>query len=134
MTAYADIQVAIDALKEGALDFIVKPWQNEKLLATVRTAALVNQEKRKVRQLRYQRKGILAAFDKQYEPLRGEAESIREIKKTIAKVAPTDAAVLILGENGTGKEVIAREIHRQSLRHDEVFMSVDLGALSDTLF
>ncbi len=134
MTAYADIQVAIDALKEGALDFIVKPWQNEKLLATVRTAALVNQEKRKVRQLRYQCKGILAAFDKQYEPLRGEAESIREIKKTIAKVAPTDAAVLILGENGTGKEVIAREIHRQSLRHDEVFMSVDLGALSDTLF
>lgn len=134
MTAYADIQVAIDALKEGALDFIVKPWQNEKLLATVRTAALVNQEKRKVRQLRYQRKGILAAFDKQYEPLRGEAESIREIKKTIAKVAPTDAAVLILGENGAGKEVIAREIHRQSLRHDEVFMSVDLGALSDTLF
>ncbi len=134
MTAYADIQVAIDALKEGALDFIVKPWQNEKLLTTVRTAAVVNQEKRKVRQLRSQRKGILAAFDKQYEPLRGNAESIREIRKTISKVAPTDAAILILGENGTGKEVIAREIHRQSNRFDEVFMSVDLGSLSDSLF
>lgn len=134
MTAYADIQVAIDALKDGALDFIVKPWQNEKLLTTVRTAAVVNQEKRKVRQLRSQRKGILSALDKQHEPLRGNAEGIREIKRTISKVAPTDAAVLILGENGTGKEVIAREIHRQSNRADEVFMAVDLGSLSDTLF
>jgi two-component system, NtrC family, response regulator HydG len=134
MTAYADIQVAIDAIKDGALDFIIKPWQNEKLLATVKTACVVSQEKKKVKQLRSQQKGIIAAFDKRYEPLIGESEPIVSIQRVIEKVAPTDAEILILGENGTGKEVIAREIHRQSNRADGVFMSVDLGSLSGTLF
>jgi two-component system response regulator HydG len=134
MTAYADIQVAVDAIRDGALDFIVKPWENEKLLATVKTAFVVSQEKRKVKQLKTQQKGIIAAFDKRYEPLIGNSQAMAQIKRTIEKVAATDAEILILGENGTGKEVIAREIHRQSSRADGVFMSVDVGSLSESLF
>jgi two-component system, NtrC family, response regulator HydG len=134
MTAYADIQLAVEAVKDGALDFIVKPWQNEKLVASVKTALIVSQEKKKVKQLKTQQKGIIAAFGKSYEPLIGNAPSIVTIRRTIEKVAPTDAEVLILGENGTGKEVIAREIHRQSHRSEGIFMSVDIGSLSETLF
>ncbi|HEY9049886.1 MAG TPA: sigma-54 dependent transcriptional regulator [Ohtaekwangia sp.] len=133
VTAYADIQVAIESMKEGALDFIVKPWQNEKLLATVKTACLLSQEKRKVKQLKWQQKSLASALDR-HEPLIGNSESIAAIRKTITKVAPTEAEVLILGQNGTGKEVIAREIHRQSHRGEGIFMAVDVGALSENLF
>lgn len=134
VTAYADIQVAVESIKEGALDFIVKPWQNEKLLATVKTANLVSQEKRKVRQLKSQQKSLVSALDQRYEPLIGKSEAISAIRKTIEKVAPTEAVVLILGQNGTGKEVIAREIHRHSLRSEGIFMAVDVGALSESIF
>lgn len=133
MTAFADISVAVESMREGALDFIVKPWQNEKLLATVRAAAVVSQEKRKVRQLKSQQKSLVNVMNHR-EPIVGNSEAIRSIQKTIDKVAPTEASVLILGQNGTGKEVVAREIHARSLRADCVFMSVDVGALSETLF
>jgi two-component system response regulator HydG len=134
ITAYADIQVAVESIKEGALDFIVKPWQNEKLLSTVKSAALLSQEKKKVRQLKSQQKSLVSALDQRYEPLIGDSEAMAAIRKTIEKVAPTAAEVLILGQNGTGKEVIAREIHRQSNRSEGIFMTVDVGALSETLF
>jgi DNA-binding NtrC family response regulator len=134
ITAYADIQVAVESIKEGALDFIVKPWQNEKLLATVKTANLVSQEKRNVRQLRSQQKSWASVLTASHEPLIGESEAIVSIRKTIAKVAPSEAEVLILGQNGTGKEVIAREIHHASGRRDGIFMSVDVGSLSENLF
>ena len=134
MTAFAEISVAVESIKEGALDFIVKPWQNEKLLTTVKTANLVSQEKKKVKQLKSQQKSLVSAFNQRYEPMIGESAAITSIRKTIQKVAPTEAEVLILGQNGTGKEVIAREIHRYSNRADGIFMTVDVGALSETLF
>jgi two-component system response regulator HydG len=134
ITAYADIQVAVESIKEGALDFIVKPWQNEKLLSTIKTANLVSQEKKKVRQLKSQQKSLVSALDQRYEPLIGKSEAMGLIRKTIEKVGPTDAEVLILGQNGTGKEVVAREIHKHSNRAEGIFMTVDVGALSETLF
>jgi two-component system response regulator HydG len=133
VTAYGDIQVAVESMKEGALDFIVKPWQNEKLLATVKTANLLSLEKRKVKQLKSQQKSIVSSLHR-YEPLIGVSEGISSIRKTIEKVAPTEAEILILGQNGTGKEVIAREIHRLSKRAEDIFMTVDVGALSENLF
>lgn len=134
LTAYADIHVAVESIKEGALDFIIKPWQNEKLLSTVKAANLVSQEKQKVKQLRSQQKSLVSALDQRYEPLIGESEMISSIRKTIEKVAPTEAEVLILGQNGTGKEIIAREIHRHSKRADGIFMVVDVGSLTESLF
>jgi two-component system response regulator HydG len=134
VTAFADIQVAVLSMKEGALDFIVKPWQNEKLLSTVKTANLVSQEKKKVKQLKLQQRSLVSALDQMYEPLIGESPAMADISKKIQKVAPTEAEVLILGQNGTGKEVIAREIHRHSKRADGIFMAVDVGSLSQTLF
>jgi len=133
MTAFADISVAVESIREGALDFVVKPWQNEKLLSTVRAANVVSQEKRKVRQLKSQQKSLASALN-HHEPLMGNSEAMRAIQKTIEKVAPTEASVLILGQNGTGKEVVAREIHARSHRADGIFMSVDVGSLSETLF
>lgn len=134
MTAFADIAVAVESIKEGALDFVVKPWQNEKLLATVKTANVVSQEKRKVKQLRSQQKSLASALNQRYDPMIGSSEAITSIRKSIAKVAPTDAEILILGQNGTGKEVVAREIHRNSGRADGIFLTVDVGAISETLF
>jgi two-component system response regulator HydG len=134
ITAFADISVAVESIKEGALDFIVKPWQNEKLLSTVKTANLLSQEKKKVRQLKSQQKSLVSSLDKRYEPLIGKSDAISAICKTIEKVAPTEAEVLILGQNGTGKEVIAHEIHRHSKRAEGVFMIVDVGSLSEMLF
>ena len=134
LTAYADIHVAVESMKEGALDFIVKPWENEKLLATVKTANALRQEKKKVTQLRQRQKSLVSALEPSYQPLLGVSEVINGIRSTIEKVAPTDAEVLILGANGTGKEVIAREIHRQSKRADGVFMTVDVGSLTESLF
>jgi DNA-binding NtrC family response regulator len=134
LTAYADIHNAVESIKEGALDFIVKPWQNDKLLSTVKTANVVSQEKKKVKQLTSQQKSLVSALDQRYEPLLGTSDHILAIRKTIEKVAPTEAEVLILGQNGTGKEVIAREIHRHSKRADGIFLAVDVGALTESLF
>ncbi len=134
LTAYADVHVAVESIREGALDFIVKPWQNEKLLATVKAANKLSQEKTKVRQLKSTQRSLISALEPPHEPLLGNTESIQTIRRMIEKVAPTDAEVLILGANGTGKEVIAREIHRQSGRAEGVFMTVDVGALTETIF
>lgn len=134
LTAYADIHLAVESIKEGALDFIVKPWQNEKLLSTVKTANIVSQEKKKVKQLRSQQKTLVTSLEKHYEPLIGRSQRIQDIRNTIEKVAPTEAEILILGANGTGKEVIACEIHRRSKRAEGIFMVVDVGALTENLF
>jgi DNA-binding NtrC family response regulator len=133
LTAYADIEVAVESIKEGALDFLVKPWQNEKLLTSVKTAFALNQEKRQVKQLKSQQQALVSAMDP-HVPLIGQSAVLDTIRKTIQKVGPTDAEVLILGQNGTGKEVIARELHRRSHRATGIFMMVDVGSLRDTLF
>jgi DNA-binding NtrC family response regulator len=134
MTAFADISVAVEAIRLGALDFIVKPWENEKLIATVKAANTVSQEKKKVRTLKSQQRSLVSAINHQHDPMIGDSSALTLIRNSIAKVAPTEAEVLIHGQNGTGKEVIAREIHRQSKRSDGIFMAVDLGSLSETLF
>jgi len=134
MTAFADISTAVEAIRLGALDFIVKPWENEKLVATVKTANTVSQEKKKVKTLKSQQRTLVSEINRKHDPMIGESSAISTIRKTIEKVAPTEAEVLIHGQNGTGKEVIAREIHRQSKRAEGIFMSVDLGSLSETLF
>lgn len=134
MTAYGDIQIAVDAIKDGATDFVVKPWQNEKLLTTVKTALQLSREKRNVKQLKNQQKLISATLDHQFDDFIGISEATQTIRNTIQKVATTDADVLLLGANGTGKEVVARAIHRSSNRKDGVFLSVDVGALSEQIF
>lgn len=133
MTAYGDINLAVDAIKEGASDFLVKPWQNEKLLATVNTAYKLNQEKRTVKHLRSKQKYI-TNLNNQYADFVGQSAEMKSIYKQIEKVATTDANVLILGSNGTGKELVAKAIHKNSYRSEEVFITVDLGAVSETLF
>ena len=133
LTAYGDITLAVEAMKQGAHDFITKPWQNEKLVATVRGAMALYHEKQKVKQLSAKQKLITATFNN-HQQLLGDSAAIQTILKKIKKVAPTDTAVLILGANGTGKEVVAREIHQHSNRADQIFIHVDVGSISETLF
>jgi two-component system response regulator HydG len=134
ITAYGDVNVAVRAMKIGAVDFIVKPWQNEKLLGTVSAAYKLSQTTKKVNKLQLQKSALISALDFNYTSIIGDSQSIRQLKSDINKIAGTDVNVLILGENGTGKELIAREIHRNSARRDDVFINVDLGSLSESLF
>jgi len=134
VTAYGDVKVAVECLKNGAVDFVEKPWRNEKLLATIHAAARLSESKQEVKQLQSRQRLLSADMDQHYGDIIGESQGMKQIFQTIDKVAKTDANVLILGENGTGKELIARAIHRQSPRVDEVFINVDLGAIAETLF
>jgi len=134
ITAYGDIEMAVQAVKEGATDFVLKPWQNEKLVATVSASLLLRKTRLEARQLRYQQKQLSADMDQQFQDIIGTSPAMQKIFSAIQKVAKTDANILILGENGTGKELIARAIHRHSLRAEKVFISVDMGAVSEALF
>jgi DNA-binding NtrC family response regulator len=134
ITAYGDIETAVRAIKEGATDFILKPWHNEKLLATLFSALQLRNSRKEASQLKVQQKQLSADIDQRYHSIIGNSPAMEKIYAQIEKVAGTDANVLILGENGTGKELIARAIHRQSQRCEQVFLSVDMGAISDTLF
>jgi two-component system response regulator HydG len=134
ITAYGDIELAVKAMKEGATDFIQKPFDPVKLVSTVKSAYQLRLSKLQVSKLINKQKQLSADLDKTFTSFIGESPAMRNILATVRKVAPTDANVLILGENGTGKELIAREIHRQSGRADDVFISVDLGSLSESLF
>lgn len=133
LTAYGDISLAVEAMKRGAHDFITKPWENEKLLVTVKNAISLYEEKQKVKLLTAQQK-ILTTNTQQQQSLIGSSPALAQIKSKIEKIAPTDTSVLISGDNGTGKEVIAREIHRLSRRNGHVFISVDVGSLSESIF
>lgn len=133
-TAYGDVQMAVRAIKEGAMDFVLKPWQNEKLLATLFAAMNLRQSKVEVDKLKLRQRQLNADLDQNFRDFVGECDAMQQVFRNIEKVAKTDANVLILGENGTGKELVARELHRQSLRANEVFISVDMGAISETLF
>ena len=125
-TAYADIALAVEGMKRGAFDFIVKPWENEKLLATL-TAA---RDKARKAMGRDRRKEEEASTQMYW----GTSHPMAVIRKTVDKIAPTDATVLITGENGTGKDVLAREIHARSLRSGKPMVAVDAGAITETLF
>ncbi|HUC82802.1 MAG TPA: sigma-54 dependent transcriptional regulator [Flavisolibacter sp.] len=126
ITAYGDIDLAIRSLKEGAYDFIVKPWHNEKLLTTIKEAVKKKENKAA---------GVVPNGSSFFEKeLLGESEVMQDIFYKLQKIAPTDANILILGENGTGKEVIAKAIHHFSYRATKPFVKVDVGALTDSLF
>ena len=134
ITAFGDVETAVHAIKEGATDFILKPWQNERLITTVQNALRLRSSKKEAHQLRTQKQHLSETLDSPYQVFIGESEGMRKVFDTIRKVAPTDANVLVLGENGTGKELVSRAIHRQSKRSEQVFVTVDLGAVSETLF
>ncbi|MGM9786864.1 MAG: sigma-54-dependent transcriptional regulator [Candidatus Cryptobacteroides sp.] len=119
-TAYADIALAVEGMKRGAFDFIVKPWENEKLVATLKSACKGSQDKAETVSSR--------------EMVWGDSIQMNNIRKTVTRIAPTDATILITGENGTGKDVLAGEIHRMSDRSSRPMVCVDAGALTETLF
>lgn len=134
ITAYGDVDKAVTSIKKGATDFVLKPWQNEKLLATVTSAMNLSQSRRQIDVLRDQQKTISANIDQHYQDIIGHSAPMMKVFETIEKVAKTDANVLILGENGTGKELVARALHRRSNRSETVFISVDMGAIQENLF
>lgn len=134
ITAFGDIETAVRGIKEGATDFILKPWQNEKLLATLSSATKLHQTRVEARALRSRQEHLSADLDRPFQDFIGRSDPMKQVYAAIQKVASTEANVLILGENGTGKELVARELHRQSPRAKEVFVSVDMGAVTETLF
>lgn len=134
ITAYGDAEKAVKAIKLGATDFVLKPWQNEKLLATISSAIKLSRSKTEATDLRSKQKEISAIQDQPFHEFIGNSPEMQQVFSTIKKVAKTDANIFILGENGTGKELVARALHRNSLRKDEVFISVDLGSIAETLF
>ena len=133
-TAYGDIQIAVDAMKQGASEFIVKPWGSEKLLATIETVYRLSKSKKQVHKLKYTQEVLSQEINKDYTEIISESKSMQPVFDAVEKVSKTDANILILGENGTGKELVARAVHRKSDRNDKVFINVDLGAISQTLF
>jgi DNA-binding NtrC family response regulator len=134
ITAFGDVEMAVKAVKSGATDFVLKPWQNEKLLATISSALNLRYSRLEVDKLRFRQKQLSDDIDQRYHNMIGVSPAIQKVFATIDKVAGTEADILILGENGTGKELVARALHRQSPRANEVFISVDMGALAETLF
>jgi DNA-binding NtrC family response regulator len=134
ITAYGDVEMAVRAVRVGAVDFVLKPWQNEKLLATLSSALNLRYSKLEVDRLRSQQKQLRADIDQRYHDMIGVSAAMQQVFANIEKVASTDADILILGENGTGKELVARALHRRSQRENEVFISVDMGAIAESLF
>ncbi|MBY0541815.1 MAG: sigma-54 dependent transcriptional regulator [Sphingobacteriaceae bacterium] len=134
MTAFGNVELAVQAIKKGATDFILKPWENEKLFATLSSAAKLRQSNKKVKKLEKIHTSIQGDMARKFEHIIGTDENVQILQKTLSKVAPTDANVLILGENGTGKQVFAYELHKNSLRRKQIFMHVDLGSLNENLF
>ncbi|HPR17142.1 MAG TPA: sigma-54 dependent transcriptional regulator [Candidatus Cloacimonadota bacterium] len=134
ITAYGDVERAVKAIKAGAMDFVLKPWQNEKLLATISSALKLRSSLVEANKLRISRNELCKKLDQPFHDFVGDSAEMNKVFSTIQKVACTDASVLILGENGTGKELVARALHRNSARRNEIFLNVDLGSISETLF
>lgn len=134
ITAFGDVEMAVKALKEGATDFVLKPWQNEKLIATLSSAIKLKQSYKEVEKLKSAKKQLEDDISKPFNDIIGDSPAMKNVFSIIDKVAGTDANVLILGENGTGKELVARALHKRSLRKDNVFVGVDMGAITETLF
>ena len=134
ITAHAGVSVAVEAMKRGATDFVSKPWSNERLLATVRTAAALRTSREEAVTERKRSVAIGAPAAGGETPLLGASPAMARVWSLVERAAPTEANVLILGENGTGKELIARELHRRSRRAEAVLVSVDLGAVAESLF
>jgi DNA-binding NtrC family response regulator len=134
LTAHGDTSLAVKAIKLGATDFVTKPWQNEKLLATLNSAVRLYQSIYQTENLKRTNNALTQLTHQHKQSIIGNSQPMLKVQSLIEQVAPTDANILILGNNGTGKELAARELHRLSNRSDKVFMSVDLGAISENLF
>ena len=134
MTAYGEVELAVDAIKKGAFDFILKPWTNEKFLATIHAGLELSKAKHKVTLLESANEALEENISQKFGPVIGSSVAMQKIMKVVDKVSQTDANMLILGENGTGKQHLAREVHRRSLVKNGPFVHVDLGALSESLF
>ena len=132
ITAHGSVNTAVDAMKRGATDFIAKPWQNEKVIATVSTALKLRQSRNETESLRQANEALVDSAAP--SEIVGNSAQIREVLDVVRRAAPSDANVLILGENGTGKELIARAIHRQSSRAHQTFLTIDMGSVSESLF
>lgn len=133
MTAYGAVDLAVQALKEGAADFILKPWNNDKLLATVKSAFELRRSRQEIHSLKKKESNLKQVINDDKNNIIGNSEALNKVVNLARKVAKTDVNVLITGENGTGKELIAREVHRTSQRKDEVFIAVDMGSIAENL-
>jgi len=134
MTAYGEVELAVDSIKMGAFDFILKPWTNEKFLATIQAGLQLSKTKHKVALLESANQVLEKNIDQKFGPIIGASKAMSEVMRMVDKVSVTEANILILGENGTGKQHLAREIHRRSSFKNGPFIHVDLGALSESLF
>ncbi len=134
ITAYGGVNMAVESLKSGAIDFVVKPWQNEKIVSTITAALNYAKSKRNITVLKEQKAVLNKTSSSLPNDFIGESDSMQKIFDKINRVSETDANVLILGENGTGKELVARSIHNLSERKNESFVNVDLGSISESLF
>ena len=134
MTAYGEVELAVNAIKMGAFDFILKPWSNEKFLATINAALVLSRSNQKNSILTYTNEALQKSSDQKFGPIIGKSSAMMEVMNIVEKVSVTEASILILGENGTGKQHLAREIHKRSLNSKGPFIHVDLGSLSETLF
>ncbi|MFC3123133.1 sigma-54-dependent transcriptional regulator [Agaribacter flavus] len=132
MTAYGDIGLSVEAIKEGATDFVLKPWKNEKLLASIHSALLLSKSRQQLASLQVSQQALQTQTTS--PEIIGQSASLKRLLRQVDKVAITEANILILGENGVGKELIAQQIYRQSSRANRVMLSVDLGAVPESLF
>ncbi|MCP4312279.1 MAG: sigma-54-dependent Fis family transcriptional regulator [Bacteroidetes bacterium] len=134
ITAYGDVELAVKSMKEGATDFIMKSWDEQKILSTIHAAYELRKSKMEVSLLKKKQAHLSGEIRNHFTVCHCRSKAMKEITGIVEKIAASDASVLILGENGTGKEVVAREIHRLSERKNEIFVKVDLGAIPETLF
>lgn len=134
ITAYGDIELAVKSMKEGAIDFIHKSWDDQKILSTLLSAYKQSCSRIEIKDLKEKQKHLNQQLSKNHQLIVGNSPAMERVLETVRKIASTDANVLIVGENGTGKEVIAREIHNLSNRSDQVFINVDLGSITESLF
>jgi DNA-binding NtrC family response regulator len=134
MTAYSDIQLAVDAIKAGAADFVAKPWKNEQLLAVIAAAFSHAKDKQQLGKLTRKTQGLNQALSGQQFEFLGQSIAMQQVFDTIEKAAKTDANILITGESGTGKELAAHAIHLASNRSEQAFISLDMGSVAQTLF
>lgn len=134
ITAHGNVDTAVEAMRLGATDFIAKPWQNEKIAATVSSGVKLHRSRLEAKSLREANRALQEATSSIDNRIIGNSTQMSDVLKVVERAAPTDANVLILGENGTGKELIARELHRLSQRSDEVFLTVDMGSITESLF
>lgn len=133
ITAYGSVDLAVEAIKSGATDFIAKPWRNEKLITTIVNAYQLHKGKQDLKDLKNKQELLSEDVQSSFPPIIGESYIIKNILKKIKKVAATDANILLLGESGTGKELFAREIHRQSKRNRNVFVDLDVASLPESI-